>query len=510
MNLNDVIVYDIQKSSHFLNKTHSTTKERVIRNNLFFSVGDTLNPYEISENERIIRELGYIYDCRIIVMPASENSVDVYVLTKDVYSLGVDGILRDGLREGEGTVFEKNLFGLGHELGITIPFDANTQNKMRLGIGIDYAINNIKKSFINAGAFFYDSLDIKKYGISISRGFVNANIIYAGGINLKRTAVKEEIVAPDAASRHGLFDTRDIWVGRSFLLKENPITRIAVGVRYIYNNAIKRPYVSPDSYQYYHDYQMVIGSITFSSQEFIKSNLVYGYGRTEDIPFGGMFSFNTGKEFGEFKNRIYTNVSASIGNSLIGLGYIYTSLGLASYSHMGEKEQGVFTAETNLISNLAYIGSYRIRNFFRFKYTNGFNRYANEYIEFERNHGFSGFASDSTRGINRVTLSLESVLFSPKYRHGFRFAYFAFGDLGYLYDAQKNMTSGHKLACVGLGVRIRNDNLVINTISIRFTYFIKQPPFSYVRNIILSGEQNLRAPSFEPGAPSILPYYILK
>ncbi|MBO7522283.1 MAG: hypothetical protein J6T30_00320, partial [Bacteroidales bacterium] len=139
-----------------------------------------------------------------------------------------------------------------------------------------------------------------------------------------------------------------------------------------------------------------------------------------------------------------------------------------------------------------------------------FNRYANEYIEFERTHGFSGFASDSTRGINRVTLSLESVLFSPKYRHGFRFAYYVFGDLGYLYDAQRSMTSGYNLASVGLGVRIRNDNLVINTISIKFTFFIKQPPFSNVRNIILSGEQNLRAPSFEPGAPSILPYYILK
>ena len=45
-------------------------------------------------------------------------------------------------------------------------------------------------------------------------------------------------------------------------------------------------------------------------------------------------------------------------------------------------EQGILSFRTNFISNLSYLGRYRIRNFINVDYTRGFDRYSDEYLVF--------------------------------------------------------------------------------------------------------------------------------
>ena len=87
-NINNPASYNPNKIDSFLNKTHLNTNEFIIRKNLLFSVGDTVSPLILSDNERILRQLPFIYDSRIIILPVSETEADIIVLTKDVYSLG--------------------------------------------------------------------------------------------------------------------------------------------------------------------------------------------------------------------------------------------------------------------------------------------------------------------------------------------------------------------------------------------------------------------------------------
>ena len=148
-----------------------------------------------------------------------------------------------------------------------------------------------------------------------------------------------------------------------------------------------------------------------------------------------------------------------------------------------------------------------MRNFLRFELVNGINRYHDEYLEFVSEDGFSGFRNDSIAGTNRLKLSFESVMFGPKSWMGFRFAYFAFGDVGYLFEPREDLYNGNILSSIGLGIRLRNDNLVFNTISIRFSYYPTLPLNSNYRNIILSGEQLLKPANFEPTPPNVIPYY---
>ncbi|MDQ1297460.1 MAG: hypothetical protein QG611_1442, partial [Bacteroidota bacterium] len=123
-NLNSPRLYNPNKTEDLLNKTHLNTNEFIIRKNLLFSQGDTIAPLIISDNERILRDLPFIDDSRIIVIPVSDDLVDIVVLTKDVYSLG-GSFNYSSIKKGRASLFEKNLLGMGHEFRIEVPYDTD-------------------------------------------------------------------------------------------------------------------------------------------------------------------------------------------------------------------------------------------------------------------------------------------------------------------------------------------------------------------------------------------------
>jgi hypothetical protein len=109
-------------------------------------------------------------------------------------------------------------------------------------------------------------------------------------------------------------------------------------------------------------------------------------------------------------------------------------------------------------------------------------------------------------GRQRLAVNLESVLFSPVNLYGFRFAFFGFADMGFLFGTNEFAKQGEILSSIGLGIRIRNDNLVLNTLQVRIGYFPNLPDYSRVNYFLVSGEQLLRPQNFEPGPPTLLPY----
>ena len=105
-----------------------------------------------------------------------------------------------------------------------------------------------------------------------------------------------------------------------------------------------------------------------------------------------------------------------------------------------------------------------------------------------------------------MILSLESVVFSPLNFFGFRFAFFGFTDLAFLGSTKDIIDMEGTISSLGLGLRIRNDNLIFNTFQIRIGYFPDPPQYSRISNFIVSGEQLLRPNNFDPGPPIVLPY----
>jgi len=491
-----------KKIERIFNKTHVNTNEAIIRKNLLIAEGDTISPLTLSDNERILRQLPYIDDARIIILPSSDDEVDIVVLTKDVYSLGGTYSF-NGLKEGTISVFEKNIIGLGQEVGFEIPYDIEAPDSP--GFGAHYLINNIGKSFINLKISYLEGIGDKTYGFSLRRKLISTETKYAGGISVYQMYTTEDLdilPVPEPLK----YNLQDYWLTRSFLLSRESRSRIIVGARYTNNNVFERPVILPNSHYFLERYKLFLGSVAFSIQKYYKTNLIYNYGRTEDIPYGGLFKATIGKEFNEYKERRYLSTEISFGKSSEDLGYFYASAGLSTFFNETKTEQGLLSLKLNYFSNLLRLRNNTIRNFVYIDYTRGFDRYSDEYLLFNRDNGFSGFKNDSINGTKRLSVSLESVIFSPINFYDFKFAFFGFTDFTFLCGSNELFRQGNTLSGIGLGVRIRNNNLVFNTFQVRFGFFPNLPIYSQINHLTISGEQLLKPNNFNPGPPSVMSY----
>jgi hypothetical protein len=104
--------------ARFTDRYHITTRESVIRNKLLFEEGDVLDEELLEATERSLRRNQYINVAEVLVVPVDDQSVDIEVHTKDVWSLmpGLDIDGGGGLARVTGSLTEVNLFGYGKKL----------------------------------------------------------------------------------------------------------------------------------------------------------------------------------------------------------------------------------------------------------------------------------------------------------------------------------------------------------------------------------------------------------
>ncbi len=83
---------DINWWKEVVNKTHMGTAESVIRRQLTFRKGSSVVPFELVQNEILLRDLDYIDDAVIEVTPVADqpDAVRVTVICKDELSWGGD------------------------------------------------------------------------------------------------------------------------------------------------------------------------------------------------------------------------------------------------------------------------------------------------------------------------------------------------------------------------------------------------------------------------------------
>ena len=502
-NINNPDTSTAKGFANILNKSRFTTRESTLKKYIFFKEGDKLNAYSLTESERILRKLKYIDDARIIAIPISDDIVDIHIVTRDVYSIGLDYEIR-GIKSGTLQLFERSMFGLGHELVLAFPYDYY-KDYYGFGYGVSYNIGNIKKSFIDARLEYSNSLGKEFYAIDINRPFVTATTKYGGGFEIRETFTGNDLdtLSERAPVKYNQIDT---WFGRSFIIDSSNLTRLVLSARYIHNNVYERPEITPDSYYALQKYKLYLASISLVSQKYYKSNLLYNYGRTEDIPYGGKLDITYGREFNEFSRRDYYSIQASTAGLAGNFGYIYSSVKAGAFSNNYITEQGILDVKLNYISNLTSYGRYRLRHFANIRYTNGFYRFTDEYLRIDNKYGVRGFDNDSIKPDQRLILNLETVAFSPHYLYGFRFVWFGFSDIA-IVSRDKNLGLKHSLVAeIGMGVRIRNDNLIFKTIQLRFSIFPFSPPYSEQSYFNVTGEKLLEPPDFDPVAPHVIRY----
>jgi hypothetical protein len=472
--------------SNAANTIHSDTRESVIRNYLFIKEGKPLNPFRVADNERTIRSLDFVLDARIHikVIKANPDSVDLLVITRDVFSLAVSVKPKPPKQFNVG-ITDINVAGLGQRVEYRQIF--NTTRSPHFGYEFLYKVANIGGTFIDATAA-YTQLD---HGVSIGneneRSFyfkLNRDLYQpfarlAGGIELSDNISRNVNVEPDSTFIQYHYKTQDYWAGYSFGYKRMPNNlrenrnRKFVALR-IYEqhflNQNKTNFSEQDEFAY-RDKIALLTQVTFFRQDFYKTQYVLGFGRTEDIPYGYRVSFTGGLEKESGLNRPYLG-GEFYHNKILKHGTILTyAVKAGNYWYRRGIEDGLFSLNFKRYSRIRQKGNIIFRNQFEAGYAILFNQHLKRGVNVRDLNGIVGFKPDSLVGTQRITLSQETIGFTPWKILGFRLAPIARVDVALIKVSTGMFRSRNFFTGFSLGIRARNENLIFNTIEARLFYY---------------------------------------
>ena len=515
LNVFGTSVYDTNRVAKtrfekFANSLHISTNEKVIRNSfLLFEIGDLVNPNTLRDNERLLRQQPFLHDARIYVLPDSlkPNFVDIQIVTQDTWSLMP--LIDYSSNRNFGLALNHNNFGgRAHQISTGFHYNKYAKRQSTELFG-SYTIPYIKKSLVTAKAEIKYLEPIRSVGLKIFRPFLTPNIKYAGAaeLSVNHLTLFDKPRGKDSTFYYPAnYNLADIWLGRSFRLffgNENlkEKSRIILAARAQNIKYTTRPTLTADTNQTYQNRKTYLFSVGFSNRSYQRDVLIYGFGRTEDVPIGYLAAIVGGIDNAELGKRNYMGIKLAHGGYLKNKGYGYALINMGSFIKNKTPEQGVASFEGNYFSNLINMKTAKIRQFITMNYTAGFRRFntVEERLDLS-NEGIRGVRSDSLKGVRKLVFNFETVLFSRANIAGFRIAPYLFADIGMVNFGEKSFFNGPVYNGFGLGFRFRNENLAFNTFQVRFGIYPNIPNIETFR-IAFGGEQKLLFKDFDISAP---------
>jgi hypothetical protein len=469
-------------------KVHSQTRDFVIRNNLFFSVNQRLSPFVMGDNERHLRDLSFIRDARIIVVPVRghRDSVDIVVATKDVLSLG--GSFRiHNTQAGSISIEEENFMGYGDLFGVRSLFDA--KRKEKFGYGVDYTKRNVLGSFINASAGYTNFAKTFNNGereeriayFTVIRPLVNRFMKWTYGVDIKRHE-SQNFYNADSLYNHEFryrYDIADLWgtwnmdADKADVNSDAASTRRLISLRVLDQKFKYRPIRFETEYYYsYSDIRAVLGAFSIFQQNFYKTQYIYGFGRNEDVPEGMEASLTMGWTKRNERTRPFTGFDFKRYYFTAKEHYINYTLRAGAFLYEKKLEDIDLLGQVEFFTNLRDLKrNWKQRYFFGASVTKQVNSVLGEPVRLESEYGLEELRNNNAAGNFRATLKGESVFFSPWSVLFFRMAPFVFANGTYINLKLQGVSVPKLYASIGGGFRIRNESLIFGTTEFKGMYF---------------------------------------
>ncbi|MFT4153432.1 hypothetical protein [Parafilimonas sp.] len=473
--------------TRILNELHNNTKEWAIRDNLFFKENTPVAAYLLADNERFLRTLDYMQDARIIIQPktGSPDSVDVYVITKDLFS--INGVLnRASTGKFKTTAEDVNLFGAAQSLQATVLVEKD--RVPATGTGFSYTKFNVAHSFIDASVgystinpdLFDRTTDEHAMYLSLQRNLASQYKHFAGGLTIGDFKTINYYNKPPFDYYDYHYKLFDAWIGynlgiKKYALNHNHLERHFVSIRYMNTNFVKTPQQAIDELIFrFNDKQAVLGQFTFFKQAFYKTNYLYGFGNTEDVPYGYNVSFTGGWYKQSFLSRMYSGVDANLYSVYSKGDIVQYFLRTGTFYNKGKMEDGALLIGASAFSRAVLLKNFKMRQYARISYTHVFNRTGLEPLRLDNPFGIRYFKADSVLGNNRFSLHSETITFTDFKIFGFKFSPFGFADIAAIKTKDEPGIQDWYYGFGG-GIRTRNENLVFKTTELRFVYLPNIP-----------------------------------
>lgn len=463
------------------NTLHNTSKEWVIRDHVFFKEKKPLNPYLLADNERYIRDLDFIVDARLIVVPLSstEDSVDVLVVTRDVFSVGGSFNPR-GVNETKFKIYDVNFAGWGQRLQFNGHYDQDRDPNF--GYEVYYRKSSIIGSLINVTAGYtqlntgssYGNEEEQAYYLRLDRPLVSPYSRLAGGLEFSRNWSRNFYQLEDSIFRTYRYDVNDVWLGYNIGAKQKRGDRARhfISARIFQQRFREKPFQPQDAENpAFNSRTYGLAAFTFFKQEFYKTQYVYGFGRTEDVPYGHNMSILTGWQNLLDLQRAYVGLDAEKSFVHSGGNFYTLSFRIGGFPYRGKWEDATLLLSGKLFSKPKFYKKFLIRQSADLDFTYVFNQRTNTLLDIDYTFGLEGFATDSLLGTKRLHARYELVLYSPWKILGFRLAPLIFTDVAIIAPHNKQLFYGKPFVGLGAGIRTRNENLVFGTIELKCFYY---------------------------------------
>jgi hypothetical protein len=515
-NINDTTRYRVVNTIVRIgNSLHGTTKDKVIRNNLFIKENTPLDPYKLADNERYLRDLNFILDARIIVKPVKgkRDMVDVVVLTRDVFSLG--GSFSPSSQErARFSLYDANVAGWGQRAQFSGV--ADTEREPAFGYQVLYNKNSIGGSLINATVSYTQINTGASYGlenenalfVKFDRPLVSPYTRWAGGAELSKNWSENVFGIDETEFRNYTYTVRDLWSGYNIGIKNKVENRNRhFAALRTFNQRFSEQPIQPieESSALYNNFRYVIGAFTFYNQNFYRTKYVYGFGRTEDVPYGRRLTIASGivKQLNRTRHYFGADFDKSIFNKRGDFQEYSVRVGGFKNGHW---EDIVLLGSASIFSKLIPIKKNGLRQSVGLSYTQIFNNTTLLPLRIDNSFGINGFLADSVLGTKRLSLHTETVLFIRPSLLGFKFAPFIFTDAAIIAKDDEALFRRSPYFGLGGGLRTRNENLIFGTIELRMFYFPKVTEDLSQFRITLSGNLRIKYSSSFVKAPSLISY----
>ncbi len=468
---------------------YNSTSNKTMLKNLFFTIGDTLYPYLIADNEKFLREIAFIQDARIVasIDPADTNGVVMNIQWKDIFPFGGSANI-GSIQSFNAELNHNNVLGLGDKIQINALYDLD--RRPLAATGFEYIKRNVMGTFLNLSIGYdkikpaFNSGRREEYARYIKGDLplVSPYHSFTGGFefgkyesnNTYTTRLPYQHVYQYA---YGIMDGwMGINIGAGLRVKDNLQTRLR---KFISFRAMSKRFSEiPDTATIKYDihYSNIdAGLIAFNifKQEYYHTNYIYGFGRNEDVPEGYSFSVVSGLTQRNSRTRPYIGIDYERDYFTNQQNYTNFILKLGGYLHNGSLEDISFLSAINYFTVLKKLSNpkWSKRNFVQISATQQLNTILNEPLYLRSEYGIPTFKNDNIQAATRVSCNIESVYYNKVKYYGFSFAPFVFVNSSYIKLIGEDLQKGSVYTALGLGCRTRNENLVFGTIELKAYYY---------------------------------------
>ena len=477
-------IYDtIDVKHNFLastgNSLHIKTLNITIRNLLLIHRNQIFDSLLVKESERLVRSRGYVTDVTFSVIASSENSdsVDIYIRELDKWSIVPKAILSSSRNSINLT--DRNFLGLGHEYQNV--FTRNFSNSINT-FSTSYTIPNLRNTYVSSTLHYeVDGYHNFKRSLLIDRPFYSPFAKWAGGALLATQFKHDSLKVIDSGyvPLNLKFDTQDYWIGKAIQLfkgntEDKRTTNLILATRYLRVRYYDKPLEVYDPLHVYSNEDFFLTSIGISTRKYVQDRFIYKFGIIEDVPVGKVYSLTGGYQIKHNVMRPYLGMRFSNGN-YYEWGYLSTNFEFGTFIHGGKVDQGAIIVGIDYFTGLFEIGKWKFRQFVKPEVTIGINRYYNDSLTLKDTYGLHGFNSSALSGNKRLLFTSQTQTYPPWSLLGFHFGPYLNFSLGMLGDDKQGFRNSKIYSQIGIGVLIKNENLIINTFQFSISFYPSIP-----------------------------------